>query len=273
MEGVSQKIGALKVWYHAAPSSKGEVIHIHGLGEHSARHHYTFTALINAGYSVVRFDLRGCGESEGERQWIQRFEDYAEDATQVIEWARGRAGKANIPRFLMGHSLGGAIAIHTLSRGERGLRGLVMSAPAYRPGGGVSGVKIAVGKMLSRVLPHLKIPGTLDLSMLSRDLQVAEAYRRDPLNCTYNRARQGVEILRAMEELPERCKLIRIPAWIAHGTEDQIIRYEGSRELIPYFSSEDKMLQEFPGGYHELHNDTCRAEYFSKLIGWLEKHR
>src|SRR5688572_29709719 len=103
-------LNSLSVW-HEAPSAPavGAVVHCHGLGEHSERHRNTFKKLATSGFHVFRFDFRGCGKSEGERQWIDDFDDYVKDAETVVAEARRRA--PGLPLFLMGHSLGGTVAL------------------------------------------------------------------------------------------------------------------------------------------------------------------
>ncbi len=262
-------LGRLSVWLETPSQNPiGTVVHCHGLGEHSERHRNTFAKLLKAGFSVFRFDFRGCGESLGERQWIDDFSDYVEDARSVVEEARKRT--PNVPLFLMGHSLGGTVALTLVGRGDDALSGLVLSAPAYQVGKGVSPLKLKIGKILGRWLPHLKVPGSLDLSTLSRDQKVVDAYQCDPLCCTYNTVNQGNAILRALDHLPDAIGKVKMPLLIAHGDEDKLIPIEGSRELFRKAPSSDKLLKEFHGGYHELHNDIIHDEYLDFVTGWLK---
>ncbi len=93
-------LNCLSVW-HEAPSgaARGTVVHCHGLGEHSERHRNTFAKLVENGFHVFRFDFRGCGKSEGERQWIEDFDDYVKDAETVMAEAQRRV--PGVPLFLM----------------------------------------------------------------------------------------------------------------------------------------------------------------------------
>ena len=70
-------LGDLSVWIER-PAGKpvARLVHCHGLGEHSGRHKHTFAKLLKNGVEVFRFDHRGCGESKGERQWMENFSDY-----------------------------------------------------------------------------------------------------------------------------------------------------------------------------------------------------
>lgn len=264
-------IGPLKTWLHeAATPARGRVILVHGLGEHSGRHAGTAGELRRRGFEVIHFDQRGCGQSEGRPQWIERFEDYADDLRSVLGWAQ-RSRQA-LPTFLLGHSLGGAVVIHAVASVPQGsLRGIVLTAPAYLPGTGVSAVKIFAAKLLERVLPGLRVPGTLEVEAISRDPQVVDAYRKDPHTCTFNTVRQGNEILRALERLPALCEKVTVPALVAHGDADRLVKVEGSHTILASLASPDKTLKLFPGAYHELHNDLVRAEFYACLADWIER--
>lgn len=265
-------IGPLRAWLkNAASVARARIVIVHGLGEHSGRHLSTVEHLAAQGYELVRFDARGCGQSDGKRQWIDAFDDYVADLRSVIAWIQ--RDRPTLPLFLLGHSLGGAIAMHAAAAAPKGLlAGLVLTAPAYLPGGGVSPVKIMIGQLIERVLPALRIPGSLDVTAISRDQAVIAAYKADPLNCSFNTVRQGAEIIRALERIPSLCAAIDIPVLIAHGDADRLIKIEGSRKLMALLAARDKTLKVFPGAFHELHNDLDREAFFALLDDWLVRH-
>jgi acylglycerol lipase len=261
---------ATTVWHETTPvTCRGLGVVMHGLGEHSERHRNTINFLLGFGFDVVRFDFRGCGESPGARQWIERFQNYVDDASNVINWAANK--KPAAPLFIFGHSLGGTIAIMAAAELHMQLKGLVLTAPAYLPGNAVSPIKIRIGRLLNHVTPRLKIPAALDLSAISRDPQVVAAYREDPLNCRFNTVRQGNEILDALPKLPEYCAKINIPTLIVHGDADRLVLADGSRRLATAFAKNTADLIILPGVVHEPHNDWGQATYFDALSAWLSR--
>jgi len=263
-------LGPIAGWVHSSENGKARarVLIVHGLSEHSARHLNTVGALTRAGYDVVRFDLRGCGKSGGERQWVERFGDYVEDVSKVVNWIETQPG---LPLYLLGHSMGGAIAIHFAASYGKYLSGLIVSAPAFRIGE-VSPLKIAVGRVLEKVVPHLRIPKSMDSGFISRDPVAVEAYKNDPLTCHFNTLRQGKEILDGFEAVGERVKKIDLPIVLFHGSADRIVRLEGSFEILQTVPSKDKNLFILPGGFHEPHNDIEKEEYFRLLTHWIDTH-
>jgi len=261
-------IGQLTVWNHPAKDDeKARVLLVHGVGEHSARHLNTVNFLNAHCISVVRFDLRGMGESQGRRQWVDSFDDYVQDTLSVLNWTK--ESLEPLPLFLLGHSLGGAISLHFAAQHANSLKGLILSAPAFKVGKRVPKVVIKVARALSKHLPKLRMPGTLDTTAISRDTAVIKAYKKDPLACHFNTLRQGDEILRALDVIPSLYPKISLPLLIAHGSEDRIIKIEGSKEILEKVASKDKTLYIHPDGYHELHNDFEKEKYFTELADWV----
>jgi alpha-beta hydrolase superfamily lysophospholipase len=263
-------LGPLAVWRHTPPSGNGRarVLLIHGISEHSGRHRNTYEWLIRHQFEVVRFDLRGSGESGGRKQWISRFNDYVEDTANVFNWICRQLPP--IPLFVHGHSLGGAIATHFAAHYGPHLRGLSLSAPAYLVGGSISATKITVGRFLATVAPTVRLPNGSDFAAVSRDPKVVEAYQNDPLAYHFNTLQQGNEVLKGLEKMPEMIRRITLPLLMVHGTADRIIRPSGSFGLLKVSGSADKQLHYFPSGYHEPHNDLEKETYFQLLTRWFQ---
>jgi acylglycerol lipase len=264
-------LDALAVWRHPAATTKpkARILLIHGISEHSGRHGNTIGYLMANGYEVVRFDLRGAGQSGGRRQWITEFSDYVSDTASVFNWICHSLD--DCPLIVLGHSLGGAVATHFAAEYGRSLQGLVLSAPAFLVGPAVSSLTIALGKALVHIAPTFSLPKNADGSLLSRDPSVAKAYMSDPLACHNNTLRQATEILKALTMMPTCCERITTPVMIAHGTADKVIRVEGSFELMERLASKDRTLHIMPDSYHELHNDIDKEVYFGLLGAWLAK--
>jgi len=248
---------------------KARVLMIHGVSEHSGRHLGTEQALLNAGYAVVRFDLRGAGRSGGRRQWVREFNDYVEDVSTVYRWICRELPPA--PLFLFGHSLGGAIALTFLEAYQKAFVGCVLSAPAHRLGGAINPLTVAIGRQLVKLLPTLRIPATSDKGAISKDPLAVKAFLEDPLCCQTTTLSQGKAILDQLPKLSGIASRLNLPVQILHGSLDQLIRLEGSFELLQNLGSKDKTLNIIPGGFHEPHNDQEKEEFFSLLTLWLDR--
>lgn len=136
----------------AAPP-RATVALLHGLAEHARRYDALAARLNAAGIDVLAIDLRGHGRSPGKRAWVERFDDYLNDADALV----AEAAQGDSPLFLMGHSMGGAIAalyaIERMPAHGRTVAGLVLSSPALAPGRDVPRWMLALSRVISRVWP------------------------------------------------------------------------------------------------------------------------
>jgi alpha-beta hydrolase superfamily lysophospholipase len=264
------RVGSLAVW-REKPRGKAvaRVLHVHGINEHSARHHRTFAALTGIGVEVVRFDLRGSGRSGGRRQHVDRFEEYVDDVAAVYGWICRELEE--LPLYLMGHSMGGAIAIFFAAHYDPLLSGLVLSAPGYLVGEVVPPAKIAVGRALARFFPNLRLPKPSESPAISRDPEEVAAFAADPLCPSFNTLAQGAAVLDAFPKLPALCASITVPTVLFHGTGDRLILCEGSFTLFRALRSRDRELHYLPNVFHEPHNDYDHERYFALLTQWLKK--
>lgn len=150
------------------------------------------------------------------------------------------------------------------------LRGAIVSGAPLRPVAAAKPHLILAARMLSRIFPHFRLPLNVAPEELSRDPEVVEAYRSDPLVETKGTARWGMEALRAWKRVEARAGEITCPLLILHGEGDRISTEEGSRQLFADVNSRDKRLRIYAEGAHEPHNDLGSAEVLADVQVWLE---
>ncbi len=260
-----------QVWQPQSP--RGRVLLIHGIAEHSDRHRPTAQFLAEQGIAVHSFDLRGHGHSGGDRAFITSFQDYLDDLDVMVQSVQSE--KPELPLFLLGHSLGGAIATRYLIQSphrQSQLSGLILSAPALVVNEDVPAPLLMLSALISRLVP--KLPTVrLERDALSRDRAVVDAYAADPL--VYHGkwlARTGAEVVSAIREIQAGMSQIRLPLLLMHGTGDRIVPAEASQRLHAEAASSDKTLKLYEGLYHELFNEPERSQVWTDLDQWLQTH-
>ncbi len=254
-------------WRPSGRRPRAIVVLVHGLEDHSGRYAELASELVQAGYLVAAFDLRGHGRSSGVRADVATFDDHLRDLDVFLARVRGR--EATLPIFEMGHSMGGAIVtLHTLTRKPSDVRGIVLSAAAL--GVNVSGFTRGATRAVATLAPDAGI-FHLDLGDFSRDAETVRASKADPLVFTGGApARTAVALLDAIEAIREHAGELTVPVLAVHGEDDKITPPQGSRDLIRRAASRDKTLRILPHLYHDLLHEPERALVRSLVRDWIE---
>lgn len=259
--------------YHQAESERARVVIAHGLGEHSGRYLQVIKRLINNGISVWAMDHRGHGRSQGSRGHILSFNDYILDLKQMLAIAR-KEMPVTMKLFLLGHSMGGCMALFLSQSYPEAINGVIASSPGLRPAMKVPVIKGAVGKMMSSIWPTLTLDNELNSSHISHDSSVVAAYDNDPLVHRRVSARWFTEFMAAMERTLQRASEVTIPILMQVAGDDRIVDPEASRQFFKNVRSSDKTLYLYDGLYHEIYNETedHRKKVLSDLDNWLNEH-
>lgn len=258
--------------YHQAwlPDSdpKAVVLLLHGLAEHSGRYVRFAEALTDAGYGVYALDHRGHGKSDGKRTYVKSYADYQRDILQFRRLVEQQ--HPGLPLFVIGHSMGGNLALGHVLDHQDGVRGMALSAPALAPGASLSPTKIKLAKLLGKIAPGLR-PEALSSDAISRDPAVVAAYLADPL--VFNgkiTAGAAAALLGSMEAFPPRYPELRLPVLLQHGTADALVDIAGTRQLETGSVNATVTTHYYDGLYHEIFNEPEQAAVIADTVAWLD---
>lgn len=250
--------------------SKAVLLIVHGLAEHSGRYKNVIEFFIPRGYTVYSFDYTGHGKSGGKKGYIERFSYYLDDLESFLALVRSKHSENKI--FIIGHSIGATISAAYAINHQKEVDGLILSGTIVKPGTSLSKMKVAIANLLSFALPKIGVD-RLDVSTISRDKAVVDAYKNDPL--VYHgriSARLGAELIKAMKNLMHQMPQIKLPILIMHGTRDQLGDPEGSQLLYQRVSSMDKTLKLYNDFYHEIFNEPGYEQVLIDIEEWINTH-
>lgn len=258
-------------WQGVVPDEPAGVLLVcHGLGEHSGRYRTVEDTLVPDGWAVYGLDHRGHGRSGGRRAHLDDYADWLADFDAFRRLVTAR--HPGLPIFLLGHSMGGQIALaYALDHGA-GLSGLVLSAPALASNA-VPKPAVPVLRLLARVAPTLR-PAGIDATRISKDPAVVAAYQADPL-VHHGNPTLGLSaaLFGAFDVLPGRAADLRLPVLLQHGTLDELTDPAGSRTLELTCGSPDLTVRWYEGLWHEIYHEPERAAPLGDLRDWLAAHR
>ena len=249
--------------------TRGVLAISHGLGEHGGRYGYLAESLVERGYAVYALDHRGHGRSQGQRGYTSAWSDLREDLRTFLKrvWEM-EPGQST---FLMGHSLGGLIALEYALHYPDQLRGVIASAPAM-VSTAIPPSKLLLARILSRVYPGYTANTGLDSNGISSLPEEVQRYLDDPLVHDLGTARLSIEVAKAQKYTMEAAPNFTLPLLIIHGGADHLIPPEASRAFYERVANPDKQYILYPDIYHETHNDRLRQQVFSDLDRWIQRH-
>jgi lysophospholipase len=249
--------------------ARGEVLIIHGFGEHSGRYGPLTDHLVNHSYTVTAYDHRGHGLSDGLPGHVENFGEYEDDLHKVVSYVRGRGQPRNL--YLIGHSMGGLVTLRYVAKKGGDLSGAVISAPLIALASPVPAHRLMIARVSARMAPRMRLDNEINPAVLSRDPEVGKAYAADALVNRKVSARWFAEATRAMGEVKTLAGQVTIPVLVMQGTEDKLASAEATKQFFEQIGSRDKELAIYPGFYHEIFNEPEKQDLFERVTSWLEQ--
>jgi alpha-beta hydrolase superfamily lysophospholipase len=270
----------------------------HGMAEHGARYTHVADALNERGYAVYADDHRGHGKTAAtdddlgffaeERGWARVLDDlYRLNRRAVDE-------HPDVPVFLFGHSMGSFLAQQYLFTFPATIQGLVLSgsglprARAAEAGAllarteisrqGPRGRSLVLAAAVSGGYNRHFAPTRTDFDWLSRDEDQIDAYVADP-HCGFLLTNRmwldlfsGLRVIRQIERLesvpPE------MPIYVFSGEHCAVGDFGAGVERLLDAYAEAGLYhvtsKRYPGGRHEMVNETNRDEVIADLGDWLD---
>lgn len=258
----------------AAAPLRGQVLIVHGLGEHSGRYAHVARQLAATGFTVAAYDHRGHGRSPGPRGVIPAADSLLADLGRMV--ARLRAAQPGLPLLLLGHSLGGLAVGRYVAEGLaaqpapwwQAVDGLVMSSPALELG--MNAAQKALLAVLGPVAPNLAVANGLKPEWVCRDPAVVRAYVADPLVHDRIAPRLVRFMLDAGARVRERAAQWRTPTCLLYAGADRCVAPRGSAAFAAAAPAACVQTTAYPGLAHEIFNEPEQAQVLADLTAWLQ---
>lgn len=179
-----------------------------------------------------------------------------------------------LPVFLLGHSMGGAIAILTAAERPGHFSGMVLISPLVLASPeSATTFKILAAKVLNLVLPNMSL-GRIDASVLSRNKTEVDLYNADPLICRAGlKVCFGIQLLNAVSRVERALPKLTLPFLLLQGSADRLCDSRGAYLLMESAKSQDKTLKIYEGAYHILHKELPEVtdSVFREINTWVSQ--
>lgn len=262
----------LQHWPATAEPARGQVLIVHGLGEHIGRYAHVAAALNAQGWDVHGWDHRGHGRSQGRRGDIPEHDTLLRDTACVIDTVR-RPGSRFV---LLGHSMGGLVAARFAAEAlaaqpaawSRPLDALVLSSPALDAG--LSGIQKLLLAAAGSLAPGLAVGNGLKPEWICRDPAVVKAYANDPLVHDRITARLTRFIVDGGAAAIAAAPRWTLPTLLMWAGADRCVAPRGSEAFAAAAPHSVVTSKPWPGLAHEIFNEPEQAEVIGVLGTWLQ---
>lgn len=241
-------------YWEPSGTPKALIFVSHGAGEHCGRYDELAQMLKRLDMLVFAHDHVGHGQSEGERMVVSDFQVFVRDLLQHVNTVQ--KDYPEIPVFLLGHSMGGAISILAAAERQTHFSGMILISPLILANPeSASTLKVLAAKLLNFVLPNISL-GRIDSSVLSRNKTEVDRYNSDPLICHAGvKVCFGIQLLNAVSRVERAMPRLTLPILLLQGSADRLCDSKGAYLLMESSPSQDKTLKMYEGAYHVLHKE------------------
>ncbi|MCX5742879.1 MAG: lysophospholipase [Proteobacteria bacterium] len=252
-----------------AGTPRGVVVVTHGYAEHCGRYREVANVMVNAGWAVITYDVRGHGHSPGDRGAIDRFQTYLDDLAIVHAVARTMVA-VEAPLVLLGHSHGSLITLRALcDEHPPAAAAAIVSSPYLGLRLHVPGYKKLMAKVASLVAPGFAQPSLLRVEDLTQDKVKQQERTADTLCFEVATARWFTESATAQDFVAAHADRIRIPTTWLVGGDDPIADPARSKQIASRVPRAD--YHDLAGMKHEVFNEVDRAKVFASLTAALAR--
>ncbi|XP_039132037.1 caffeoylshikimate esterase-like isoform X1 [Dioscorea cayenensis subsp. rotundata] len=266
-------------WVAENHNSKALVFICHGYAmECSISMEGTGMQLAKAGYDVHGIDYEGHGKSSGLQGYISSFDDLVTDCSDYFISVCEKKENKMKKRYLLGESMGGAVAIKIHRKNQAYWDGAILVAPMckiaeeMRP----HPIVINVLQKLCKIIPTWRIIPTQDIiDSAIKNPEWRDVVRNNPY-CYKGkpRLRTGHELLMVSLDIEENLDKVSLPFMIVHGGADTVTDSAVSQALYDKATSKDKTFKLYPGMWHALTSGEPQENIdlvFFDIVAWLNE--
>jgi alpha-beta hydrolase superfamily lysophospholipase len=248
------------------------VVVSHGLGEHSGRYGNVAEVLCPLGASLWIHDHRGHGRSQGKRGHVSDFRDYVRDLKTMVAMAEGE-GEKTLPTLVLGHSMGGLIALSYARQYPETINGLIVSSPLLGVEPQPPAALQVIVRLLSVLWPTLSLNNKLDPTFISHDSDQVAAYVQSTWVHDRITARWFVQCMAEIQRTVAAPQEIRIPVLMQIAGDDHLVDCYASLSFFNALTVSDKTLHHYETLYHEIYNENLpdREKVLADLRQWISE--
>jgi acylglycerol lipase len=261
----------LRSWSPSTSSPKAILIALHGFNDYSNFFHAPGSYLAKQGILTYAYDQRGFGRTNTRGFWSGR-QAYLNDLKTAIELIRIRHQR--IPIFVLGESMGGAVALTTMSQDQKpSVDGIILAAPAIWGRETMPFYQRWLLSIATYIAPWLKLTGRGLKIKPSDNIEMLRALGRDPLVIKETRVDAIFGLTNLMDAALASSAKFHSQALILYGMRDEVVPSAPTILMLQRLPQSAHGLQRiaiYKNGYHMLLRDLKAEIFWQDIAAWIK---
>jgi alpha-beta hydrolase superfamily lysophospholipase len=255
----------LRIW--AAEEPTAIILGVHGFNDYSRAFELPGPWFAERGMTFYAYDQRGFGRAPAHGKWAGT-ETLARDLRAVTTLLRAR--HPGVPLFVVGTSMGGAVALVAATEQGFAADGLVLAAPAVWGWSVMNPLYRSTLWVAAHMVPGYTLTGEGLERWPSDNIEMLRAFSRDPLVIKETRIENIYGLVDLMDTAYLSIEQVRVPVLLLYGDKDEIVP-RGPVEDVKRRFENDLTIKDYPNGWHMLLRDLQRETVWMDVATWTKQ--
>ena len=251
-----------------ADKPKALLVALHGFADYSASYAKPAELWARAGVATFAYDQRGFGAAPHVQHW-SGADTMIADAAQAV--AALRARYPGVPVYLIGESMGGAVAI-AASTGPRpaNVDGVILVSPAVWEHSLLGSLERSLLWVTQKTVPGLWLTAPPGLHFRPSDnIEMLRAMNRDSLVQLGARADTTAGLMDLMDKAGADIPGMRLPTLVLFGAHEEILPEKAVESFMAHLPDGPIRVAVYPDGFHMLLRDLNGDIVAKDVLAWI----
>ncbi len=246
------------------------IVALHGFNDYANAVAMPAPFWAEQGIATYAYDQRGFGGAPNRGYWAgtETLTTDLRDAVRAVRTLHPRT-----PLFVLGISMGGAVAMTALADGPiAGVTGVVLIAPAVWGRNHMNAFQRGALWFFSNTIPWYPLTGEGLHIKPSDNIEMLRALSRDPKVIRETR----IDAIKGLVDLMDSAfaaapRLGQAPVFVAYGLRDEIVPRKPTTEIMRRMPRPAGTRRAFyKSGYHMLLRDTAAKILWRDIAAWID---
>jgi alpha-beta hydrolase superfamily lysophospholipase len=260
----------VRAWLPPAGPVRAVIVALHGFNDYSRFFERPGEYLARHGIASYAYDQRGFGNAPGRGLWAG-VEAYADDLGVFVGLARQR--HPGVPLYVLGESMGGAVAIVAMASARPPpADGVILASPAVWGRATMPWWQRMALDAAAHAAPSLRLTGEGLKVMASDNIEMLRGLGRDPLVIKATRVDAIYGLADLMDAALDAAGALKASALVLYGERDQVVPREPVERMLAKMPGPQTRAAFYPDGYHLLLRDLRAEQPWRDIASWVGNH-